>query len=109
MASSNTAWGIEIGQYAIKAIQLESHGSGVRVRDFAVIKHEFVLTDPALIVDGQQGAGADRASSIIEMSLNQLATQKKLDGKNVMPSEKIDAQQRLQVAARARARATRDM
>ncbi len=86
MASSNTAWGIEIGQYAIKAIQLESHGSGVRVRDFAVIKHEFVLTDPALIVDGQQGAGADRASSIIEMSLNQLATQKKLDGKNVVVS-----------------------
>jgi len=34
MASSNTAWGIEIGQYAVKAMQLERVGDGVRVRDF---------------------------------------------------------------------------
>ncbi len=83
MASSHTAWGIEIGQYAIKAIQLEAHGTGVRVRDFAVIQNEFVLTDPSRVSDGE---GSATAASIIEMSLNQLATQKKLDGKHVVVS-----------------------
>ena len=48
MASSNTAWGIEIGQYAMKAIQLERVGDGVRVRDFVVIPHQKVLTTPGL-------------------------------------------------------------
>ena len=32
MASAKTAWGIEIGQYEVKAIQLEVAGDGVRVR-----------------------------------------------------------------------------
>jgi len=82
MASSNTAWGIEIGQYAIKAMQLERVGDGVRVRDFVVIPHQKVLTTPGLdeaLVEG----GQSQAKTILEQSLSQLASQKQLAGQNV--------------------------
>lgn len=83
MAKSNTAWGIEIGQYAIKAIQLEEVGDEVRVRDFAVIPHVQVLTDPELSSDGDAGAIA-KATAVLEMSLSALATQKQLTGQKVV-------------------------
>jgi len=82
MARSNTAWGIEIGQYAIKAIQLERDGDAVRVRDFVVIPHLQVLTTPGL-ESGEEGSAAG-ASNILEMSLSQLATQKQLANQNVV-------------------------
>ncbi len=83
MAKTNTAWGIEIGQYAIKAIQLESTGDGVRVRDFAVIPHLQVLTDPELSADGEFAARA-KVEAILEMSLSQLATQKQLSKQRIV-------------------------
>jgi len=82
MASSNTAWGIEIGQYAVKAMQLERVGDGVRVRDFVVIPHQKVLTTPGLdeaLVEG----GQSQAKTILEQSLSQLASQKQLAGQNI--------------------------
>lgn len=83
MASSNVAWGIEIGQYAIKAIQLEAVGEGVRVRDFAVIPHLQVLTDPKLATEAEEG-GVARATSVLEMSLATLATQKQFVGQRIV-------------------------
>ncbi|MCX5650651.1 MAG: pilus assembly protein PilM [Planctomycetota bacterium] len=83
MAKLNTAWGIEIGQYAVKAIQLERVGDEVRVRDFAVIPHVQVLTDPEISADGDQGAAA-KLAAILEMSLAALATQKQLTGQKVV-------------------------
>ena len=83
MASSNTAWGIEIGQYAVKAIQLERVGDGVRVRDFVVIPHQKVLTTPGLedpLVEG----GQSQAKTILEQTLAQLASQKPLANQNVV-------------------------
>lgn len=82
MASSNTAWGIEIGQYAVKAMQLERVGDGVRVRDFVVIPHQKVLTTPGLdepLVDG----GQSQAKTILEQTLAQLASQKQFAGQSV--------------------------
>lgn len=83
MASSNIAWGIEIGQYAIKAMQLERVGDGVRVRDFAVVPHQKVLTTPGLeeaLVEG----GQSQAKTILEQSLSQLAAQKQFTGQSVV-------------------------
>ena len=83
MASSNTAWRIEIGQYAVKAIQLERVGDGVRVRDFVVIPHQKVLTTPGLedpLVEG----GQSQAKTILEQTLAQLASQKPLANQNVV-------------------------
>ncbi len=82
MASSNTAWGIEIGQYAMKAIQLERVGDGVRVRDFVVIPHQKVLTTPGLDEPLLEG-GQSQAKTILEQSLSQLASQKQLTGQNI--------------------------
>lgn len=83
MASSNTSWGIEIGQYAIKALQLERSGDEVRVRDFVVIPHLQVLTTPGLDAGSEEG-GVSGAANILEMSLSQLATQKQLAGQNIV-------------------------
>ncbi len=85
MAKSKTAWGIEIGQYAIKAIQLEATGKGLKVVDFVVIPHDIVLTSPEVRSGGEEGA-LSKGATILEMSLAQLATQKKLEGKNVVIS-----------------------
>ncbi|MFM7260595.1 MAG: pilus assembly protein PilM [bacterium] len=85
MASANTAWGIEIGQYEIKAIQLEATSNGVRVRDFWVKPHEYVLTDPDLSASGSEG-GLSQARVALEMTLSQLATQKRLEGSPVVLS-----------------------
>jgi len=68
MASSNTAWGIEIGQYAVKAMQLERVGDGVRVRDFVVIPHQKVLTTPGL-EDALVEGGQSQAKTILDHSL----------------------------------------
>ena len=82
MASSNTAWGIEIGQYAIKAIQLGRAGDGVRVLDFVVIPHQKVLSTPGL-EDALVEGGQSQAKTILEQSLAQLAAQKSLAGQSV--------------------------
>lgn len=83
MSKANTAWGIEIGQYAVKAIQLQRVGDQVRVLDFAVIPHVQVLTDPEISADGERGAVA-KSAAILEMSLAALATQKQLAGQKVV-------------------------
>src|SRR3954471_4725225 len=45
MASSRFAWGIDIGNRALKAIKLVRDGDSVRVDDFDVIEHETVLSN----------------------------------------------------------------
>jgi type IV pilus assembly protein PilM len=46
MPKSQSAWGIEIGAFAIKAIRLERDGDEVIVRDFAFIPHAKPLSSP---------------------------------------------------------------
>jgi type IV pilus assembly protein PilM len=46
MPKSQSAWGIEIGAFAIKAIRLERDGDEVFVRDFAYIPHAKPLSSP---------------------------------------------------------------
>src|SRR3954462_4429951 len=43
--ASSFAWGIDIGNRALKALKLVRDGDGVRIDDFAVIEHEFVLSN----------------------------------------------------------------
>ncbi len=68
MATAHAAWGIEIGDYAIKAIRLERNGDEVEVSDFAVIPHRKVLTTPDVDV-----------SDVNRLSLGQLISQKSLE------------------------------
>lgn len=53
MATAKAAWGIEVGQFALKAMRLVAVGDAVAVTDFAVIPHQRVLADPA--VEDQEG------------------------------------------------------
>jgi len=46
--SAKTAWGIDVGNCALKAIKLTVGSDGVEVLDFAVIEHEKMLSQPEL-------------------------------------------------------------
>src|SRR5881396_3261019 len=43
--ASNFAWGIDIGNRALKAVKLVREGDSLRVDDFEVIEHETVLSN----------------------------------------------------------------
>ena len=75
MANSNSAWGIEIGAYAIKAIRLERNGDDVSVSDFAVIPHKKVLSTPDL-----------DQNETIRLSLGQFISQKPLENETLVMS-----------------------
>ena len=51
MAKTQSAWGIEIGAFAIKGIRLERVGDEVTVEDFAYIPHAKPLTTPDVDVN----------------------------------------------------------
>jgi len=44
--ASSSAWGIEIGSHALKALRLERSGDDVTLADFAYIPHKKVLSTP---------------------------------------------------------------
>lgn len=48
MPPNRTAWGIEVGQFALKALRVELVDGEVTVTDFAVVPHQRVLADPAV-------------------------------------------------------------
>lgn len=75
MAHPTAAWGIEIGQYAIKAIRLERDGDNARVTDYEVVPHQRVLTSPDT-----------DAAEVTRMSLGQLISQKNLEGEHLVIS-----------------------
>ncbi|MCC6907194.1 MAG: type IV pilus assembly protein PilM [Phycisphaerales bacterium] len=50
--ASSSAWGIEIGSYALKAVRLERNGDDVSLADFAYVPHKKVLSTPD--VDGDE-------------------------------------------------------
>lgn len=75
MASSKSAWGIEVGAGAVKAIRLERSGTGVQVTDFAYIEHKKVLTTPDL-----------DQNEVIRLSLGQLISQKNLENDTIVMS-----------------------
>src|SRR4051812_18001407 len=43
--AKNFAWGIDIGNRALKAVKLVREGDGVRIDDFDVIEHEHILSN----------------------------------------------------------------
>ena len=75
MAKAQAAWGIEVGNAAIKAVRLERDGTDVRVTDFAVIPHPKVLTTPELNVE-----------EMLRISLGAFMQQKSLEGAAVLVS-----------------------
>ena len=46
MAAVKTAWGIEIGKCALKALKLSEVGGELRVEAFDVIEHPKILSEP---------------------------------------------------------------
>ncbi len=75
MAKAKAAWGIEIGNAAVKAVCLERDGTDVRVVDFAVIPHARVLTTPDL-----------NTEEMIRATLGALLSQKAIENVPVLVS-----------------------
>ena len=75
MAATKSAWGIEVGAFAIKAVRLERQGDEVRVADFVVIPHRKVLTTPDLQQD-----------EMIRIGLGQLISEKDLRNQTIVMS-----------------------
>ena len=75
MAMNKSAWGIEVGEYAIKAVRLERDGDSVKVSDFAVIPHKKVLTTPDTIKD-----------EMIRLGLGQFVSQKSIENDTMIIS-----------------------
>src|SRR5688500_13957060 len=69
MANPRFAWGIDIGNRALKAIKLVRDGDTVRVDDFDVIEHETVLSN-----------SGDNREALIIQSLNQFAQRHPMKG-----------------------------
>ena len=44
-SSSKIAWGIDVGQYGLRAIKLEAVGTDLLVSDFAIVNYSHSLTD----------------------------------------------------------------
>ncbi len=63
MATPRFAWGIDVGNRALKAVKLVRGANGLRVDDVAVIEHEHILSN-----------AGDNKESLIITSLNQFAT-----------------------------------
>ena len=68
MANAKSAWGIEVGSFAVKAVRLERQGSEAKVTDFAVIPHNRVLSTPDVDLD-----------EVVRISLGQFVHQKAVD------------------------------
>ncbi len=75
MAHPSSAWGIEIGQFAIKAVRLERNGDEVQVTDFSVVPHRRVLSTPDIDI-----------AEVTRLSLGQLISEKDLDGEHLVIS-----------------------
>ena len=75
MARGKAAWGIEVGEYAVKAIRLERQGELVAVSDFAEYRHKKPLSTPEIDRD-----------EMIRLTLGQLSSQKSIENDMVVMS-----------------------
>ena len=76
--SLKTAWGIDPGNCALKAIKLGLGDEGVEVLDFAVIKHKKILSQPDV--------SAESRDELISEALNKFLEEHDVSGSNVVVS-----------------------
>src|ERR1041384_3226286 len=67
--AANFAWGIDIGNRALKAVKLVREADGLRIDDFEVIEHETVLSN-----------AGDNRESIIQSALTQFVQRHPIKG-----------------------------
>jgi type IV pilus assembly protein PilM len=70
--AANFAWGIDVGNRALKAIKLVREGDGVRIDDFEVIEHETVLS-----------TAGDNREALIQAALSNLVARHAFKGGQV--------------------------
>ena len=73
MEPSKVAWGIEVGEFALKAIRLAMVGDTIHVTDFAVIPHQKVLSDPS--VSDREGMIRVTLGAFVQAHAEQIASE----------------------------------
>ena len=73
MEPSKVAWGIEVGEFALKAIRLALVGDTIHVTDFVVIPHQKVLSDPS--VSDREGMIRVTLGAFVQAHTEQIATE----------------------------------
>ena len=73
MEPSKVAWGIEVGEFALKAIRLALVGDTIHVTDFVVIPHQKVLSDPS--VSDREGMIRVTLGAFVQEHSEKLATE----------------------------------
>lgn len=73
MEPSKVAWGIEVGEFALKAIRIQLVGDTISVTDFAVIPHQKVLSDPS--VSDREGMIRVTLGAFVQAHAEQIATE----------------------------------
>src|SRR5690606_15543496 len=69
MASPRSAWGIDIGNRALKAVKLVRSGDDVRVDDFEFIEHDSILSQ-----------AGDNREELIKKAISEFAVKKGTKG-----------------------------
>jgi len=75
MATSSSAWGIEIGAGGIKGVKVTADGATARVTDFIAIEHPKVLSTPDVDKD-----------DVLRVSLGRLVNERDLSGSTILIS-----------------------
>ena len=73
MEPSKVAWGIEVGEFALKAIRLALVDNEIHVTDFAVIPHQKVLSDPS--VSDREGMIRVTLGAFVQAHAEQIASE----------------------------------
>ena len=73
MEPNKVAWGIEVGEFALKAIRLALVGDTIHVTDFAVIPHQKVLSDPS--VSDREGMIRVTLGGFVQAHAEQIASE----------------------------------
>lgn len=73
MEPSKVAWGIEVGEFALKAIRLALVEDTITVTDFAFIPHQKVLSDPS--VSDREGMIRVTLGAFVQSHAEQIATE----------------------------------
>ncbi len=66
---ANSAWGIDLGNRALKAVKLTRENAGLRVEDFEIVEHEQILSQ-----------AGDNKESLIQTALAKFAANHSLKG-----------------------------
>ena len=73
MANARSAWGIDIGNRALKAIRVAREPEGIRITNFEVVEHENILSNA-----GDNRESLIQSALVVQLHPNPTTSRKRL-------------------------------